>query len=245
MSTYIIISEDKLLIESICEVFEEFPEWKCIGKLSCQTESQNFILKFKPKVVFLDLECNWFNKSFVYIKELRSYTFTLPDFVAISNTKKYAYDAIKNHFVDYITKPIAELEIRKSILRLDGLLEIIKNKRICLKSYSDYHFIEPKDILYLKADNNTTDFYLLSGKKVSAYKTLKYFERRLPNNFIRTHNSYIINSDLVRRINFGKSQISLEVDDVYQCFPFSKSYQKNVDSLKDVLSSYQVDFINS
>lgn len=245
MSTYIIISEDQLLIESVCDIFEEFPYWKCLGKLYCPIEAQNFIIKHSPKVVFLDLDCNWFSDSFIFIKELHSYISALPDFVAISKTKDYAYKAIKNNFADYITKPVVELEIRKSIICLNKSQESTENKRICLKSYSDYHFIEPKDILYLKADNNTTDFYLISGKKVSAYKTLKHFENSLPTNFIRTHNSYIINSDLVRRINFGKSQISLEVDDAYKSFPFSKSYQKNVDSLKNILSVHQVDFINS
>ena len=33
-----------------------------------------------------------------------------------------------------------------------------------------YHFISLDDILYLKADNNTTDIHLLSGKKFRGLK---------------------------------------------------------------------------
>jgi two-component system LytT family response regulator len=101
--------------------------------------------------------------------------------------------------------------------------------QICIKSYGDYQFIALKDVVYLEADNNTTDFYLYNGKKLSAYKTLKHYENNLPSFFFRIHNSYIVNSSYVSRINTGKQLCYLNNNDV--SVSFSKTFKENIDTI--------------
>jgi two-component system, LytTR family, response regulator len=100
---------------------------------------------------------------------------------------------------------------------------------ICIKSYGDYQFIPVNDIVYLKADNNTTDFILQNGRKLTAYKTLKHYEVNLPFFFFRIHNSYIVNSHHVSRINTGKSLVYLNEGET--SISFSKTFKENVDTL--------------
>lgn len=100
---------------------------------------------------------------------------------------------------------------------------------ICIKSYGDYQFIPVSDIVYLKADNNTTDFILQNGKKLTAYKTLKHYEVNLPFFFFRIHNSYIVNSHHVSRINTGKSLVYLNGGET--SISFSKTFKENIDTL--------------
>lgn len=101
--------------------------------------------------------------------------------------------------------------------------------QICIKSYGDYQFIALKDVLYLKADNNTTDFYLFNGKKLTAYKTLKHYENNLPSFFYRIHNSYIVNSNYVSRINTGKQLCYLNNNEI--SVSFSKTFKDNIDTV--------------
>lgn len=101
--------------------------------------------------------------------------------------------------------------------------------QICIKSYGDYQFIPLKDVVYLQADNNTTDFYLRNGKKLTAYKTLKHYENNLPSFFYRIHNSYIVNSFHVSRINTGKSLCYLDNNEV--SVSFSKTFKENIDTI--------------
>lgn len=101
--------------------------------------------------------------------------------------------------------------------------------QICIKSYGDYQFIALKDVVYLQADNNTTDFHLQNGKKLTAYKTLKHYENNLPSSFYRVHNSYIVNSGYVSRINTGKSLCYLNNNDV--SVPFSKTFKDSIDTI--------------
>jgi DNA-binding LytR/AlgR family response regulator len=113
---------------------------------------------------------------------------------------------------------------------------------LCLKSYKDFHYLNTDEILYLKADNNTTDFIMKDGRTISAFKTLKSFEDKLPKNFIRVHQSYILNINYVSRINYGKAICSLKSGKTQ--LPFSKSYKENIDSLKKILSKNTISTLN-
>ncbi|MCB0744141.1 MAG: LytTR family transcriptional regulator, partial [Ignavibacteriae bacterium] len=114
--------------------------------------------------------------------------------------------------------------------------------KLCLKSYKDYRFIDIDEILFLKADNASTDFFMVDGTKVSAYKTLKFFEDLLPDNFTRIHNSYIVNQNYVSRIHFGRSKCTLKNNNFN--IPFSKSYRENVIVLEKELSKKAILSLN-
>lgn len=99
---------------------------------------------------------------------------------------------------------------------------------ICVKSYGDYRYIESQDVLYIEADNNSTDIHLNNGEMITAFKTLKHFETVLPpHQFLRIHNSYIINVNQVSRIHTGNTVCYIKNSTTK--LPFSKSYKENVD----------------
>lgn len=99
---------------------------------------------------------------------------------------------------------------------------------ICVKSYGDYRYIDSTDILYFEADNNSTDIHLNNGEMITAFKTLKHFETVLPQlQFLRIHNSYIINVNQVSRIHTGNTVCYIKNSTTK--LPFSKSYKENVD----------------
>jgi len=60
---------------------------------------------------------------------------------------------------------------------------------------SDKKLIKLKfdDILFIKGLGNYVELYLKKSKKYIYYKTLKELIDKLPNEFMRVHNSYIIN----------------------------------------------------
>jgi len=99
---------------------------------------------------------------------------------------------------------------------------------ICVKSYGDYRYIDSDDVLYLEADNNSTDIHLTNGEMITAFKTLKHFENTLPNSqFLRIHNSYMININQVSRIHTGNTVCYIKNSATK--IPFSKSYKENID----------------
>lgn len=234
--TYSIIDKKKTNSELKDKIAELFPNFVCVSESEEYDESMNSILKYSPQLVFLNVDqaLNGSESSpFSFINELYNYKKNLPSFIALSITKNHAYTAIKNNFLDYIVKPISEFELRKALLRFQTN-QPFNSSTLCLKSYKDYRFIDTDELLFLKADNNSTDFFMNDGRKISAFKTLKNFEELLPGNFVRIHNSYIINVNYVSRINFGKSKCSIKKSD--HNIPFSRSYKENVEYLKNSLS---------
>ncbi|NQY30148.1 MAG: response regulator transcription factor [Flavobacteriaceae bacterium] len=234
MSKYFIIASDSDGIDKITNVLEDFPMLEFIGASSNYDDVMNTILKEKPALVFLDID-TFTDTPFDFVHELSQYLKNTPQLIAISSTKDKAYDAMKLNFIDYLLTPLSELEIRKSIINFENKCCLKKKSTLCLKSYKDYQYIDTNDILFLKADNNTTEFHLKDGKVINAYKTLKTFENKLPNNFLRIHKSYVVNAEYVTRINFGKLNCTIK-GNILCTIPFTKTYLDNVFIIKESLS---------
>ncbi len=239
--TYAIIDSDATSNLQLQHFLEEYGDFECTGMAKSSTQGIDIILKHMPKIVFINLNGNA-GSYFQMVSELHQYVQHLPIFIGISNSKLHAYQAIKSNFFDYWLLPYNEFDIRKSLLRLRKQIPLQTSQTICLKSYKDFRYIDTDEILYLKADNNATDFIMKDGNTVSAFKTLKTFEDNLPKNFIRVHQSYILNSKYISRINYGKSICALNNENVE--LPFSKSYLDNVDSLKKKLGKKTFSTLN-
>ncbi len=240
---YIIIDSDATSKLQLMHHLEEHGDFDFIGLSKNSGEGLNAILKYSPDVVFINLN-GMAADYFQMVTELHQYVTELPLLVGISKSKEYAYQAIKCNFFDYWLMPYNEFDIRKSLLRLKKQTPKEDNTphTLCLKSYKDYHYVDTNDILYLQADNNATDFVMVDGSRINAYKTLKSFEQQLPKNFVRVHQSYILNTKYVARINYGKAICSLKGKKLQ--LPFSKTYKENVDGLKKALSKNSISAMN-
>lgn len=244
--TYTIIDSDATTNLQLQHYLEEYGDFVYHGLAKNSTEGLNIILKHVPDVVFINLDKNA-NQSFEMVSQLHKYISNIPVLIGMSKSKKHAYQALKNNFHDYWLLPYNELDILKTLMQLKKQVpkETTTSNTtptICLKSYSDFQYLDTNEILYLKADNNATDFIMKDGSTISAFKTLKTFEGRLPENFVRVHQSYIINVNYVSRINYGKSICTLKFG--HQELPFSKSYKKNIDDLKKVLAKNTISALN-
>lgn len=142
-------------------------------------------------------------------------------------------EEIKNELIGIVKQSLASNAAAPQQLEQQVVEQ--KNNILCVKSYGDYRFIEFDDIVYLKADNNSTDIMLSTGDSITAFKTLKYFESSLPNDFVRIHNSHIINIKFVSRIHLGNSDCYLNKGKIK--LPFSKSYKDNINTIIELYAS--------
>ncbi len=241
--TYVIIDADASSKLQLQLFLEEHGDFALVGAAQGTSDGLNAILKHTPDVVLVNLGEQGM-AYFQMVSELNEYIQTLPIIIGFSKTKKYAYNAIKSGFFDYWILPHNEFDIRKSVMRLRKRHpKQMLPSTICLKSYKDYHYLDTREILYLKSDNNATDFVMKNGRVVSAFKTLKSFENTLPKSFIRIHQSYILNSTYVSRINYGRSICTLR-NEQQEEIPFTKTYRDKIDALKDMLSKTAIKALN-
>lgn len=222
-----IIESDKDSIGLIDHVLQKTGRFNSLGNTTCLVKAMELIITQQPDLVFINVD-GVMDGAFSWTLELNLYKIPLPKFIALSASTKLAYQSIKHKFYDYLLTPITPLEIHKSIARYQK--EFSNNHElICLKSYKDYHFLSTKEIILLKADNNTTDFHMINGEVFTAFKTLKTFEDKLPDHFKRIHKSYIINTSGVSKIDFGKATCKLK--HFKTAIPFSKKFHDTMDTI--------------
>lgn len=192
----------------------------------------NKVLEYKPQLVFIDADT--IDSPLSFISELTEFLDELPTIIILSENTSLAFDAYQRGFNGFLQNPLNTDALRKVLMRFQKQYRPATPKKICIKSQGDYHFLNGAEILYLKADNNTTDFFLVGGKVITAYKTLKYFENLLPSNFYRIHHSYIVNSDVISRINLTKNDCYLNNSII---LPYSRTYKFNIDTIIDKISN--------
>lgn len=224
-----ILIDDSSFLESSLEQLKEFDSFLCIAVCKTKNEGINKILELKPDIVFLSISDETHGISFSLLSELHEFLVDLPTIIVLSKTTDAAYKAYQRGVSGYLLQPLETNDLRKCLMRYQKTHQSLFADKISIKSNGDYNFINPNEIVYLKADNNTTDFYLQSGKVISAFKTLKHFENLLPFYFFRIHHSYIINIDFVNRINLGKNSCYLNHNVIP--LPFSRTYKENIDTI--------------
>lgn len=207
------------------------------------------LLKFKKETIFSalvyqnnskSLENNPFISDNIYenvaipLVEEKRYDFIENEVETQIKNIDFQFDTqdIKNELIEIIKESI---ESNPIIIQSDQQVNELKNNILCVKSYGDYRFIEFNDIVYLKADNNSTDIMLNTGDSITAFKTLKYFESSLPKDFVRIHNSHIINIKFVSRVHLGNSDCYLNKGKIK--LPFSKSYKDNITAIIELYAS--------
>lgn len=215
---------------AMLESMKNYEAFLCVAICNSKAEGIYKILELKPNIVFLSIGNTLISQShsFSLLSELHEYLVDLPTIIVLSNSKEAAYEAYQRGVYGYLVQPIDEIDLQKCLMRYQKTHKSLAAK-ISIKSNGDYHFINPNDIIYLKADNNTTDFYLKNEKVISAFKTLKHFEQLLPFYFFRIHHSYLINIEYVSRINLGKCNCYLDNNEIV--LPFSRTYKDNIDAI--------------
>lgn len=253
--SYIILdvtAESALQTKAIADGFSAL---EFLGKAVTPEEGLQLVLEHKPDLIFLEIASvekkNPF--SLFFISEMHRFLDIIPKIIITTTKKELAFEAIDYGVFDYLLKPLQSLQFLKMIHKLQKNSSVNPSKFdvhsqktatsnklitdtkensgkplvICVKSYGDYRYISADDITYFAADNNSTDIYLYSGEKITAFKTLKHFEAVLSFPFLRIHNSYIINRNYISRIQTGNSLCFIKNSSTK--LPFSKSYKTNID----------------
>ncbi len=234
MNKYFIIEKNVKTINHIKSIIDSFENIVFSGGSKDQEQALTLIFKKSPDIIFLNID-NTIDNLSEFLLDINQHSKNQPVLIAMSSSKENAYNAYRYDFFDYLLKPLTELKLHRSILKYLKKHPLKEVETICLKSNKDYQYLNTDEILFLKADNNTTDFYMKNGSVVGAYKTLKTFENTLPQNFLRIHKSYIINSNQISRIHYGKA-ICIVKNHSYK-IPFTKTFIHNIDLINRALSN--------
>ena len=196
-----------------------------IGTATSIEAAHKLILSTNPELVFLDIQMPDGN-GFQLLNK-----FNVPTFDVIFTTayEQYAIKAFKYAAIDYLLKPIHLEDLENAINRYSNEAEIVLKQnrfqvlldnagsnpfhfqKLALPSLNSYEMVNLKDIVYCKAEGNYTIVQLLNNKQIIVTKLIKWFEEILPmQTFFRIHKSYIVNLNLIIKVEKNEGIIIME-----------------------------------
>ena len=209
-----LIIEDEINVRSALKKMLAIlePTVEIIGETGYVKEAVKLILLEKPDLIFLDIELED-GSGFDIINQFKDIDFKI---IFTTAYNQYAVTAFKYSAVDYLLKPVDPLELKealkKTILAINDkkehqeLLAILKNnidneaQKLVLKTADQRYVLSVKDIIRLEADGAYTNF-ICKDQKIIISKNLKHYQGLLNDNFIRCHQSHLINSSHIVGLN--------------------------------------------
>ena len=103
------------------ETLASFQNLHFVASASNYDDGLNLILEHNPSIVFLEINPTDTNSnlSLRLIDELYRYLKVVPKIIVTTSSTSQAFGAIKYEVLDYLIKPVAKSEIRKSILMFE------------------------------------------------------------------------------------------------------------------------------
>ena len=196
----------KNMIQKYCSNVEVVDEADCVER------AHPLIMNCQPDVVFLDIQLKNGN-GFELLDKFEKIDFEIIFTTAYDN---YAVRAFRMAALDYLLKPINIEELKVAVGKLDSHRSFSAEKynafkhfcgepsfeKLMLPTSQGFVFVSIDDILYLKADNNYTEFYFGNRKPLVVCRTLLDYEEMLHNFwFHRIHHKYLINMRKVEEFN--------------------------------------------
>lgn len=120
--------------------------------------------------------------------------------VYISGKASYAQQLFKTQPLDFLVKPILQSQINEV---MDMAMKTVKkrNERFEFQQGKDYYYVPMGDIVYLGSEGRKVKIVTLKAV-FKFYGKLKEAAKRLTDDFIMIHQSYIINREYVFRYTY-------------------------------------------
>lgn len=168
------------------------------------TEEENiFNRKNKIDILLIEYE-SFYQVGFTKLKHISNIAFGLiiyspnPTITNSSCTECKFYNFFKPYNKFELIHKLNEKAL--SLMEKTMIFDKHNQFKLTLKFAKELHYIDIKEIKFLKAEGNYTQIYLSNTKVETVSKTLKSFESLLIHkNFFRPHQSYIVNLDYVER----------------------------------------------
>jgi two-component system, LytTR family, response regulator len=209
----LIIDDEPLARSVVAEYLQQFPQIEVVQECNDGFEGLKAITQHQPDLIFLDIQMPKINGF-----EMLELVEQPPAVIFTTAFDEFAIKAFESHAVDYLLKPFSRERFEKAIEKLldrkgavekeqsQQLLEASshippQNKRIVVKTGSKIKIIPVDDVHYLEAADDYVKIHTKEGSYLKN-KTMAHFEKLLDEQqFVRAHRSYIVNVQLINRID--------------------------------------------
>jgi two-component system LytT family response regulator len=209
----------RMALRSILKM--HFPQVEVLAECKNVPEAVKQINDLRPQVVFLDIEMPEYT-GFDLLNFFRPEHIDF-EIIFVTAYNEYALRAFEISAVDYLLKPLQVEQLERALKRLKvqpdtRKYEVLKeninsaeDKKIVLQNTESAFVVQISDIVFLEAQGSYTNVVTHSHPDILISKKISHFDflEQLPS-FFRSHRSYLINLQHVKRIN--KKDFTIEMD---------------------------------
>ncbi|KOY85268.1 hypothetical protein AD998_03050 [bacterium 336/3] len=215
----IIVDDEPKAIELLKDYLEHFGTIELVATFRNGLKAFEYISKEPVDIIFLDI--NMPHISGISLSKM------IPKNMKIIFTTAYSEYAVESYeveAVDYLLKPISLDRFTQAISKV--LPKKVQKKDthiswISVKSGFETFRITTDKIMYLEKDGNYMTYYC-ENEKVIGRETIQQAIEKLPETFIQTHKSFIVNLDKVKR--YDRNMIFIDEHEI----PISDSFSQIV-----------------
>jgi len=195
------------------------PDVEVVGEAASNEEAVHLLknMKERPDMAFLDIKLPD-GLVFKMLNEVQPIDFEV---VFVTAWQEYAIKACEYSSIGYILKPIDPDMLKEAIKRvklrsahqMESRLDVFSSyyqnpnafSKMSISALDGIYFVNIKDIYRFEAEDNYTHIYMKGGERITASKTIKYYEELLtPFNFFRVHKRHMINLNFMSKYIRGE-----------------------------------------
>ena len=209
----IIIDDEPLARMVIKEYLQAYTDIEVIQECNDGFEGVKAIQQLQPDLIFLDIQMPKITGF-----EMLELIDNPPQVIFTTAFEEYAIKAFEAHAIDYLLKPFSKERFDKAIQKIvlenhasvsHQTLDMLdtatrttaQSNRVVVKDGGKIRIIPVAHIQYLEAADDYVKIHTADGVFLKK-KTMQYFEDILQQQqYIRIHRSYIVNVQLITRID--------------------------------------------
>lgn len=178
------------------------------------TAGLELIKSARPEIVFLDIMMKD-GTGFDLLKQLPAIDFKL---VIVSGHDDFALQAFRFSAIDYLVKPVDLDELKTTLTRINPasppwqqVMDVLKqgiqpvnnkDRKIVLKDLHAMYVVSVDSVIRCEAFNNYTTFHIVGQTPIIVSRPLKEYDELLsPLQFMRVHQSHLINLNQLQQFN--------------------------------------------
>lgn len=218
----IIVDDEPLARKVIAEYVEDFAFLELAGVFESVVKAEAELANNAVDLIFLDIEMPK-KSGLEFLKE----TGAKPLVVVTTAYPEYALEGYELDVIDYLLKPISVNRFGKAVQKAKEYIELLDRKSdpgypfIFVRSDKKIEKLSFDDILFMESSGNYINIHTKS-KEVVAYLTLKGIEGQLPDNFVKVHQSFLVNFMLIDAVE--GNMIKIKNKEV----PISRQYKEQL-----------------
>lgn len=222
--TCVILDDEPMAVALLSKYVEKIATFRLLRATTNAFEVLELVANNPVDVVFIDIQMP--ELSGLQLMEMMG---SKTKFVITSAYSEYALQGYEHNVIDYLLKPVSFERFYKTVLKIQDLFQkaVSENSIKAEEKQDDFLFVKTdgklvkinlSELLFVEGLKDYLYLYL-RNEKLIVLDTLKEFENRLPQEFMRVHKSYIIRLGAIETIERNRVFIGdkvIPVGDTYK-----------------------------